>query len=126
MVYAPLILEPILAADMQMIHKDKYIEFLSALIASYDSIHPLEEEEIDLEKMMLKNKVALITGGSSGIGMAIAQRFLKEGAKIVITGRSKERCDSAQKQLNTIVVDAVDSATGDVSKWDDVQKMVEA
>jgi NAD(P)-dependent dehydrogenase (short-subunit alcohol dehydrogenase family) len=75
--------------------------------------------------MMLKNKVALITGGSSGIGMAIAQRFLKEGAKIVITGRSKERCDSAQKQLNTIVVDAVDSATGDVSKWDDVEKMVE-
>jgi len=48
MVYAPLILEPILAADMQMIHKDKYIGFLSALIAGYDSIHPLEEEEIDL------------------------------------------------------------------------------
>ena len=75
--------------------------------------------------MMLKNKVALITGGSSGIGMAIAQRFLKEGAKVVITGRSKERCDSALNQLNTIVVDAVDSATGDVSKWDDVEKMVE-
>jgi NAD(P)-dependent dehydrogenase (short-subunit alcohol dehydrogenase family) len=75
--------------------------------------------------MMLKNKVALITGGSSGIGMAIAQRFLKEGAKIVITGRSKERCDSAQNQLNTIAVDGVDSATGDVSKWDDVEKMVE-
>jgi len=75
--------------------------------------------------MMLKNKVALITGGSSGIGMAIAQRFLKEGAKVVITGRSKERCDSALNQLNTIVEDAVDSATGDVSKWDDVEKMVE-
>jgi len=74
---------------------------------------------------MLKNKVALITGGSSGIGMAIAQRFLKEGAKVVITGRSKERCDSALNQLNTIVEDAVDSATGDVSKWDDVEKMVE-
>lgn len=75
--------------------------------------------------MMLKNKVALITGGSSGIGMAIAQRFLKEGAKIVITGRSKKRCDSARKQLDTIVADAVDSSTGDVSKWDDVEKMVE-
>ncbi len=75
--------------------------------------------------MMLKNKVALITGGSSGIGLAIAERFLKEGAKIVITGRSKERCDTAQKQLKTIVADAVVSETGDVSKWDDVQKMVE-
>jgi NAD(P)-dependent dehydrogenase (short-subunit alcohol dehydrogenase family) len=74
--------------------------------------------------MMLKNKVVLITGGSSGIGMAIAERFLKEGAKIVITGRSKERCDNAQKQLKAIVADAVVSVTGDVSKWGDVQKMV--
>ncbi len=75
--------------------------------------------------MMLKNKIALITGGSSGIGMAIADRFLKEGARVVITGRSKERCDAVQRQLETIVPDAVDSAPGDVSKWDDVQKMVE-
>jgi NAD(P)-dependent dehydrogenase (short-subunit alcohol dehydrogenase family) len=74
--------------------------------------------------MMLKNKVALITGGSSGIGMAIAERFLKEGAKVVIAGRSKERCDAAQKQLENIAA-AVFSATGDVSKWDDVQEMVE-
>ena len=70
--------------------------------------------------MMLKNKVALITGGSSGIGVAIAERFLKEGAKVVIFGRSKERCDTAQKQLKNIVADAVVSVTGDVSKWDDV------
>ena len=48
MIYAPLILEPILAADIQMIHKDNYLEFLSTLIAGYDSILPLEEEEIDL------------------------------------------------------------------------------
>jgi NAD(P)-dependent dehydrogenase (short-subunit alcohol dehydrogenase family) len=75
--------------------------------------------------MMLKNKVALITGGSSGIGMAIAELFLKEGAKIVINGRSQERCDTAQKQLKIIDADAVFCTTGDVSKWDDVQKMVE-
>lgn len=74
---------------------------------------------------MLKNKVTLITGGSSGIGTAIAERFLREGAKVVITGRSKERCDAARKQLEMIGADAVDSEAGDVSKWDDVQKMVE-
>ncbi|MCF8070403.1 MAG: glucose 1-dehydrogenase [Desulfobacterales bacterium] len=74
--------------------------------------------------MMLKSKVALITGGSSGIGMAIAERFLKEGAKIMIAGRSKERCDAVQKQFEIFGADAVDSVAGDVSRWDDVQKMV--
>jgi len=54
--------------------------------------------------MMLRNKVALITGGSSDIGMAIAERFLKEGAKVVIAGRSKERCNDVQKRLETIGV----------------------
>jgi NAD(P)-dependent dehydrogenase (short-subunit alcohol dehydrogenase family) len=75
--------------------------------------------------MMLENKVALITGGSSGIGEAIARRFLKEGAKVVITGRSQERCDAVQKQIESIHAGVIDSVAGDVSKWDDARKMVE-
>lgn len=47
----------------------------------------------------LENKVALITGGSSGIGYAIAKKFLAEGAKVVITGRRKDHLDRAVQEL---------------------------
>ncbi|MCU0238082.1 MAG: SDR family oxidoreductase [Pyrinomonadaceae bacterium] len=43
----------------------------------------------------LNGKIAVITGGSSGIGLATAQTFIKEGAKVVITGRKQETIDEA-------------------------------
>jgi gluconate 5-dehydrogenase len=47
----------------------------------------------------LKNKVALITGGGSGIGLGITRQFKELGAKVVITGRNIEKLRSAQKEL---------------------------
>lgn len=47
----------------------------------------------------LSGKVALVTGGSSGFGFAIAKRFLESGAKVVITGRNKEKLEKAEKDL---------------------------
>ena len=49
--------------------------------------------------MKLKNKVAIVTGGSRGIGFAIVDRYVKEGAKVAICG---SRAETANNALNLI------------------------
>jgi len=60
----------------------------------------------------LEGKVALITGGNSGIGLATAKLFIQEGAKVVITGRRQEALDEAIKEIGgdskAILADAAD------------------
>jgi len=72
--------------------------------------------------MNLKGKVALVTGGGSGIGTAIAERFVADGAKICITGRRKEMLEKVAESLpsGSVVI-----CQGDVSKEEDVKRMVE-
>jgi NAD(P)-dependent dehydrogenase (short-subunit alcohol dehydrogenase family) len=50
--------------------------------------------------MKLKDKVAFVTGGTSGIGLETAKLFRDEGAKVVIVGSNRERLDAAGKELN--------------------------
>lgn len=49
---------------------------------------------------LLKGRVALITGGTGGIGFHMAKAFLRSGAAVIITGRSRERLQKAYEQLN--------------------------
>ncbi|MEL7003042.1 MAG: glucose 1-dehydrogenase [Bacteroidota bacterium] len=60
--------------------------------------------------MKLKNKVAVITGGNSGIGLATAKLFHEHGAKVVITGRRKEVVEDATKEIGTDAVGIVSDA----------------
>lgn len=71
----------------------------------------------------LDGMVALITGGTEGMGFATARLFLREGAKVVITGRSKAKGDRALKALKRL--GQVRFVKGDVSKASDARRMVE-
>jgi NAD(P)-dependent dehydrogenase (short-subunit alcohol dehydrogenase family) len=67
----------------------------------------------------LDGKIAVVTGGNSGIGLGTAKRFVAEGAYVFITGRRKPELDAAVKQIGK-------NATGvqsDVSKLDDLDKL---
>lgn len=64
----------------------------------------------------LDGKVAVITGGSSGIGFATARLFRDEGASVVITGRNQERLDSAAKELGVIGISSDSSVLGDIDR----------
>jgi NAD(P)-dependent dehydrogenase (short-subunit alcohol dehydrogenase family) len=70
----------------------------------------------------LQGKVAVITGGNSGIGLASAQRLKEEGAKVAITGRSQKTLDEAVKLLGSDIL-AIQS---DVSKAGEIEKVYEA
>jgi len=68
----------------------------------------------------LEGKVAVITGGSSGIGLATAQRFVDEGANVYITGRRQSELDAAVKQIGKNNVTGVQ---GDVSNLADLDRL---
>jgi len=63
----------------------------------------------------LKDKVAVITGANSGIGLATAKLFLEEGAKVVLSGRRQEALDEVSKELSGDFI----TVLGDVSKPED-------
>ena len=70
----------------------------------------------------LEGKVAVITGGSSGIGLATAQRFVEEGAYVFITGRRQSQLDQAVKQIGKNN-NNVTGVQGDVSNLADLDRL---
>lgn len=68
----------------------------------------------------LANKIALITGGTSGIGLATAKEFQKEGATVIVTGRSESTLNSAQKELGP---DAV-VIKSDTANLNDIKSLI--
>ena len=69
----------------------------------------------------LKGKVAVITGGSSGLALESAKRFVEEGAYVFITGRRQEQLDDAVRVIGRNVT----SVRGDASNLDDLDRLFE-
>jgi NAD(P)-dependent dehydrogenase (short-subunit alcohol dehydrogenase family) len=77
--------------------------------------------QAELITKRLEGKIAVITGGNSGIGFATAKRFVQEGAFVFITGRRQDELDKAVKQIGKNVI----GVQGDVSNLADLDRLYE-
>src|SRR5467141_5115926 len=69
--------------------------------------------------LRLDGKVAVITGGGSGIGLATAQRFVDEGAHVFVMGRRRSELDKAK----ALIGDGLTTVAGDVTNSADLDKL---
>jgi len=74
----------------------------------------------------LKGQVAIVTGGSRGIGLAIARALVGEGVQVAITGRSDAHLSSARARIEAAGPGAVEALRADVRRFDEVEHAVDA
>jgi len=74
----------------------------------------------------LRGKVALVTGGSRGIGLAIARALVADGVQVAITGRNAAHLSSARPAIEAAGPGSVETLQADVRKHADVQRAVDA
>jgi 3-oxoacyl-[acyl-carrier protein] reductase len=77
------------------------------------------------EAKSLAGKVAIVTGGGRGIGLAIARALADDGASVVVSGRDAARLDAAVKELEALGGAAL-AVAADAAKREDVDRLVEA
>ena len=70
--------------------------------------------------MRLKDKIAIITGGGSGIGLSTAHAFSKEGAKVVLFGRRKDKLEKAAEEIGSFAL----PIQGDMKKNNDLDRLI--
>jgi len=77
--------------------------------------------------LQLKNKIALVTGSTKGIGRAIAETLAKEGAEVIINGRSEQSVEDALCEINKSVQNAkVSGIVCDFSQPEEIERLIES
>ena len=74
----------------------------------------------------LRGKVAFVTGGSKGIGLAIARALVADGLKVAITGRDAARLSAARPSIEAAGPGSVETLQADVRRYDEVQAAIAA
>jgi meso-butanediol dehydrogenase/(S,S)-butanediol dehydrogenase/diacetyl reductase len=76
--------------------------------------------------MRLENKIALITGGGSGIGLSSARLFSQEGAKVVVFGRRQDRLENTVQDIGKNKIEGnVLAVSGDITRHEDIKRLME-
>src|SRR5699024_12781702 len=75
-------------------------------------------------RILIKSKIVIVTGGYSGMVKAMVQRFAKEGATVVMTGRNEERLAEAKAEIEKTATGIVHPFVMDVRNIEDIDRMV--
>src|ERR1700675_5039502 len=75
---------------------------------------------------LLSGKVALVTGGSRGIGLAIARALVADGVHVAVTGRSEAHLSAARPKIEAAGPGSVETLQADVRQYEDVQRAIDA
>src|SRR5262245_12069197 len=82
-----------------------------------------EEDGRAFMEISLAGRTAIVTGGSKGVGLAVATRLAASGADVAIVARGREALDAAVKSIGAVARGQVIAAQGDVSTLADIQRI---
>ena len=74
----------------------------------------------------LKGKVAFVTGGSRGIGLAVARSLVADGARVAVTGKNESHLSAARLQIEKAGPGSVETLQADVRRYDEMKRAIEA
>src|SRR5258707_3006361 len=118
-------------SSMSVIERTRFDRASACAVAPPSSPAPIMATfcircDIVVAMQSLRGKVALVTGGSRGIGLAIARALVAEGVDVAVTGRSAAHLSAARPAIEAAGPGAVETLQADVRRYDEVKGAIDA